>query len=117
MKNKRKGIQNTAYKFQPNLKAKDAKLIGSARGAENAMQPSALYSVGKARSRRLKWYGSTDKKCLGNNQSDKQGQKFTQCLPREGQVQGFGVKGTGEYDAEQCAQTLWCGDMMLKSYV
>lgn len=37
MKNKRKGIQNTAYKFQPNLKAKDAKLIGSATEAENAL--------------------------------------------------------------------------------
>lgn len=59
MKNKRKGIQNTAYKFQPNLKAKDAKLIGSARGAENAMQPSALYSVGKARKKqktKMVWF-------------------------------------------------------------
>lgn len=63
------------------------------------MQPSALYSVGKARSRRLKWYGSTDKKCLGNDQSDKKRQKSTQCLPREGQVQGCVVKGAGEYDA------------------
>lgn len=77
--------------------------------AENAMRHSALYSVGKARSRRLKWHGSTDKKCLGNDQSDKQGQKSTQCLPREGQGQGFVVKGTGEYGLRgMCSDSVVC---------
>lgn len=61
MEVKGKEIQNIAYKFQPNLKAKDAKLMGSKPEVENVMQHSALYSVGKARSTRLKWYGSTDK--------------------------------------------------------
>lgn len=66
---------------------KYATALGAVRRGRTAEQPT-------------KWCGYTDIEHLGNDQSDKQSQKATQCLPREGQEQGFPVKGTGEYGVE-----------------
>lgn len=83
----------------PQLKAQNIKMLYSA-------SRSTAWKQG--RGRRLKWCCYTDRKCLGNDQSDKQSRKCTQCLSREGQEQGFPVKGTGEYGVKGNVLKLCC---------
>lgn len=85
--------------------------MGSEPEVENAMQHSALYSVGKATRTRLKWYGSTDKSVWEMTRVTNR-PEIHPVSSQGGAGTGLCVRGTGEYGVKgMCSDSaVWSHD-------